>query len=519
MSNRGIQEWYYTRELPSRSVAIAQIKTDPLTPAQLTDINNDAYLQGSLGIWKASTNYNGSADFVAPDLMESVAISGDVLYKVENHLFELTDQASGSVPLYYFHTLDSGVTDVKIINLDGTVVEDAVFNVSVLSGGARPDGVYLFHDMDRSKPFRVRYVDKNGFLQTPLLQFTPAQRQTLYSPKVFAYVFGGNLLNVAGTGTYYIRFKEHNGYTVLPPYNGAPNAPWFPRVRYSLRPLPPEWARQVFLPERPYMLGVWVPGVALDSHIVEFERKDIFLDPDHLPDVLVFDKDYAIKFAIEGTTTTAPRRRGSLYPWKRGLYKRGGVDAYNARVELAVELAPDDIIFGFYSYKELDVIYRPLDVNPFTNPDVKNRVIQFYQKTNGSDPFRYLYHQVLDSSGAPITALTNDPAPGAGTNHVFATMVVGTSVGPNQFEVEDIRVRGGGLSEAYQDIPEAVNFWDLGYWDGKPYPIGGALMVYLPARILDRMSKADVEERVKSNIPMGVLPVIFYYDEDGMESR
>ena len=78
-------------------------------------------------------------------------------------------------------------------------------------------------------------------------------------------------------------------------------------------------------------------------------------------------------------------RRGSLYPWKRGLFAKDGIDHYNARIELLVELDPTDIVFGFYSYRETDVVFRALDVNPFTNPDVKNRVIKFYFKNNGSD--------------------------------------------------------------------------------------------------------------------------------------
>lgn len=511
MANRGIVEFYYTRDLPARSVAIAKIQTEPLTPAQLTDINNSPYLQGSLGVWKSASNYSGAADFVAKDLNVSLAISGDTAYRLENHVFEITNQTSDTLtPLYYYHPLEEGVSDVRILDLDNQVVEDAVFTIN---------GTYLYHDQDRTQAFRVRYVTSDGFMEVRLLQSVPVLKQSLYAPKADAYVFSGNIITVASTGTFYIRFLEHNGYRLLAPYDGAPNAPWFVRVRYSLRPIAPEWARQIFLPARPYMLGTWVKGKVLDSHLIEFERKDMFYDPDHLPDVVVFDKEYAIKYAIEGTATGSARRRGTLYPWKRGLYKKGGIDAYNSRVELAVELETTDVVFGFYSYKEMDVVYRTLDVNPFTNPAVKNRVIQFYQKTNGSDPFRYIYHQVLDSAGNPIAGQTNDPSPGTGTKHVFATLVVGTSIGPNQFTIEDARSLGGGLAPAYQDIPEAVNFWDLGYWDGKPYPLGGSLVVYLPSRILEKMSKSDVAEKVKSNLPMGVLPVIFYYDEDGNESR
>lgn len=511
MSNRGIQEFYYTRELPSRAVAIAKVATAPLTPAQLTDVNNTPYLEGSLKVWKSSSfsSFASTPDYTAPDLNVALTISGDTTYYVEDQFFELTNIVSGSTQLFFYHTLPNSVTDVKILDLSGQVV-DAVFSISANR---------LYHDQDKGQAFRVRYVDAGGFMQVELLQYYPVLSEGTYTPGADSFVLSGPALTVSSTGAYYLRFIARNGYRALPPYDGAPNAPWFVRLRFPLKPPAPEWARQVFLPTRPYMLGVWVKGAVLDKRLVEFERKQVYQDPDHLPDILVFDKDYAIKYAIEGTTPGSPRRRGTLYPWKRGLFAKGGIDYYNARVELLVELDPTDIVFGFYPYREQDVIYRALDVNPFTNPNVKNRVVQFYFKNDGLDPFRVLYHQILDDTGAAIAGLTNDAAPGTGTKHVFATMVVGTSIGPNQFTITDIRSLGGGLSAQFQDIPEAVDFWDLGYWDGKPYPLGGALAVYLPAAILDRMTKADVEEKVKANLPMGVIPVIFYYDETGMESR
>ena len=54
-------------------------------------------------------------------------------------------------------------------------------------------------------------------------------------------------------------------------------------------------------------------------------------------------------------------------------------------------------------------------------------------------------------------------------------MVVGTSRGAQSFETTDIRNHGGGLAAQWQSIPEAINFWDLGSLDGKPYPLAPIL--------------------------------------------
>ena len=50
-------------------------------------------------------------------------------------------------------------------------------------------------------------------------------------------------------------------------------------------------------------------------------------------------------------------------------------DPLNARVRVNVDIANDDIVFGFYFYEELDLIYTTLDVNPFANPAIRNRIV------------------------------------------------------------------------------------------------------------------------------------------------
>jgi hypothetical protein len=194
------------------------------------------------------------------------------------------------------------------------------------------------------------------------------------------------------------------------------------------------------------------------------------------------------------------------------------MDAYKGRIQVGVDLDPTDIVFGFYSYVENDIVYTTLDVNPFTNKNVKNQIIEFYYKNNGADPFHYVYHQIIDPVNGPVLGGTNDPSPTTGTNNIFAYLVVGTGVSIQNFTVTDIRQRGGGLSYSYQNIPEAVNFWDLGYWDGKPYPIGGTLAVYVPINILNVMSKNDVQGKVQAALPMGTIAIIHYYSIDGSES-
>jgi hypothetical protein len=505
MSNpRGVQEVYFTRDLPKRSVPIAHVTASSASPAELVDINNNVLNRGTLGVWKSTTLLTDPADFVSPEYGYSISINGSTQYFLDNQFFEITSVVSDlSEPLYYKHSLPTGVTDVVIVDLSNKKVDST--KSKVISS-------VLYHSMD-GQPYRIRYMYGTEIV-TEMLHYVPVMSEVLFAPTISnTYQFFLRQLSVTTSGTLHIRFLHGNGLEVLAPYDSLPNTPWYVRVRFGLQPTPPEWALQIFLPFRPYALGTWVPAKVLDKTMIEFERKRILQDAHSLPDILIFDKNHVLKYALEGTDL-GTTKRGFLYPWRRGLVKSSNMDPYFARLDLGVDLAPDDIVFGFYSYKEPDIIYRDIDVNPFTNPDVKNKIIEFYYKVDSSVPLQRIFYRVKDPlTGTYISTLTNDSHP-VTTGTLFGTVVVGASVNPKQYQIEDTRTRGGGLAKEWQDIPENVNFWDIGYWDGKPYPIGGAMIVYLPATLLNTMTNDSVENRVKSCLPMGTIPVIRYYQMD-----
>ncbi len=111
-----------------------------------------------------------------------------------------------------------------------------------------------------------------------------------------------------------------------------------------------------------------------------------------------------------------------------------------------------------------------------------------------------------------MAGATNDQYPNAGGEVVFGTIASGFSVGTDNIQLIDARVRSGGLAPQYQNIPQVSNFWDLGHLDGKPYPLGGTAVVLLPQSILNTFADADVQAKVASIMPMGTLAVVRYYD-------
>jgi hypothetical protein len=504
--SQGVQFWYYTAKVPSRAVAVAKVSVPPMTPAQLTSVNNTVYEAGPLSLWKSSKGYTGAPDFTAPDYNQPIQISGDTAYFLSNQFFQLSNVTStAGNPMFFKHSLPVGVSNVTILDLNGE---------SVVTDFLLTNNTY-YHSLDGAA-YSIRYVTAAGYLTTALLNYNPVVSDSQLVAGGSFYEITGRLLTLGDAAPMWIRFTQPNGFQIMPMYGYLPNAPWYVRIRFGMQPPPVDWIQQRFVLPGGYLQATYVDGTYLTPNLIEFERKEIYVDPQHLPDILIFDQNNNIKYALDGSAPSSPLRKGTLYNWKRGAIQ--AVDSTNARVSVNVTIDPTDIVYGFYNYYEPDIIYTDLDINPFTNSSVKNAIIEFYVKFDGGNPLQNIYHQIFDPEGNPVAGGTNDPAPTTGTNHIFSTLVVGASVSSSQFGYTDVRVRGGGLAPQYQNLPQASSFFDIGYWDGKPYPIGGALVVYLPLSILDTLSRSEVQGKVQATIPMGSLAVVRYFDAQGNES-
>ena len=157
---------------------------------------------------------------------------------------------------------------------------------------------------------------------------------------------------------------------------------------------------------------------------------------------------------------------GLLYNWK--YHQFVAIDPFLARVQFSVTLDPIDICYGFYSYQEPDIVFTGLDINPFTNQTVRNRIVQFYYKNDGVDHYHVIFWQILNTDGSVFS--TNDPDQTLGTPHIFGSMVIGTSRGVQSFQTADIRNRGGGLAPNGRPSPRPSTSGTWDPWTGSPIP-------------------------------------------------
>lgn len=93
----------------------------------------------------------------------------------------------------------------------------------------------------------------------------------------------------------------------------------------------------------------------------------------------------------------------------------------------------------------------------------------------------------------------------------------------DNLQIYDTRSRGGGIKENIQEAlikelcPEAKFYWDIGYWDGEPYPENAVLVIRLPKYILKghggTFTNDDVHKAVQKHIALGVFYLLEFIDE------
>jgi len=500
---------YYARQLPPRAVAIARVKVPLARPSDLVDIISTPYLRQPLTVETPA----GTLDAVIPG--RSLAISGATIYRVGCQYVELTTITTETqVPLYYRHRLPGRVSKLQIEDPDGNKVDTDLRIIEP----------FLYHNLGDGTYFAVYYHHHQKHRE--LLRAEPVVRRASWNKTLredeYALSPSGQL-KVGSTRTYYLRFRRYGGYEVLPPHDTLPNDPWYLRISFSLAAFPREWARQPFFPFRPYQLAVWAPGRVVDSHTVRFDRAPIYYDGTRYPDLLVFDSSFKLRHAIDGTPAGV-RDKGYIWPWEKNQIL--DFEPYQGQLRIGPELRPDDLVFGFFAYDEPDIVYREIDINPHTNPLVRNRVIEIYYKEQPSiDPFRNIYYRLYDPDRPAITIATNDPNPQdpAGERpdeYVFGTVTVGFSVGLEEVQIEDIRQPGGGLrQDLHYRVEGCEHLWDLGFWDGKPYPIEGSYIIYIPEGTPPPpyFSEEYLRRLLLSFGTSGTVPVIKYYNEAGEE--
>lgn len=364
---------------------------------------------------------------------------------------------------------------------------------------------------------------------------------------------------------------------VLPPVSSSVNDTWFVRVtngtfftnlngilyKYYIS----EFLSQVFSPEPPLKLSQTEFSTVLTSNIIKLDRENITQDEslELFVDIIINDSDgnglaaYTTNSSIVGNIAS----NGQAYTKWENVNRTGikSIDHRTGFVDVeGIDLVSDYEIRSTYYFEEDSYEFTLVNFNPISNREVlTSRTVLFIDPdTSLVTKSQTLFYLKVDLTGRVYESnwpafdneneallATGDPVyyeqyptflPAA-NHHVFideftvegsqtgaflvlADMTVSPAFAANQVSKTDTRVRGGGVIESlYPDVrdqyPETEWLWDVGYWDGIPYPGNASYLVEVPVDVLQgsggQFTMSEVRDIAERHTAAGVYPVTKAY--------
>lgn len=318
-----------------------------------------------------------------------------------------------------------------------------------------------------------------------------------------------------------------------------------------------EFEDQLFTPFLPYKTITRETGITFgDSSLVKASKSNIIVDADQDFHVLVEleDRDSNV---VKAFTTDGTKIGTSFAPgvqFEAGIRSVSGTDGF---IDLVDEIPADHSAVLSYVYEEKEYEFTEVDFNPVNNKEVDKEVTVLYIVPQTTERDRTLFYirvnqrdEVLFSSQADyadtvgleiaarlasssgllysapagfIDSYTVESQTGNPNQYlVLGEVYVGEATSVGSTDIIDIRTRGGGLKESLgsdilQRNLESQWNWDMGYWDGYPYPSMGSFVVEVPCELLDsnggNLTRTQIQGIVQEHAAAGSYGVVRTYSD------
>lgn len=217
------------------------------------------------------------------------------------------------------------------------------------------------------------------------------------------------------------------------------------------------------------------------------------------------------------------------------------VDIYNGKVYIKPGIYLSNEITVDYTYLETSYVYPYVNINGHfsQNPQLLDKFVVMYavpsESSIGITNNRTIFHSVADSIDEAIDSIEIQDID-------YPVAIIGAYniqqvYSSDRATIVDTRSKGGGLIEfdgpkspvhnidsvldqETNEVPiesvreEAKSFWDIGRWDGQPYPGAAAVLVELPSELRDVLPEQDIQNKATKFLAAGVYPVIRYSERD-----
>lgn len=256
-------------------------------------------------------------------------------------------------------------------------------------------------------------------------------------------------------------------------------------------------ANYTYLEENYHYRGYWRDAadfvrIDLNPNIYHTYNNPNYLPSEVSPSKNLFNK--VIYFFLKPTGVyEISANADSLY------YGKDGLNVSEVTKTRTVKKPKYDTETEKWTFEEVEEEYIGTEITP---TDEVSKVI--------SENEYCLYHQI------------DNAEPASDEDILIGSVYIRQNTSLHSTVITDSRTRGGGVLESMSDSlrhelePESDFYLDIGYYDGKPYQENGVIIVRLDNRILKeyggRFTTADVEQKVKRWLGVGIYPIIEFVD-------
>lgn len=388
-------------------------------------------------------------------------------------------------------------------------------------------------------------------------------------------VDGDFLITLPSISTYYYKVLSLNKIYPLKPIANTTVNPWYVRINNGLfyssisgttyKYRIAEILDQTFTPSAPIMLSQREVCVVLNKNLIK-TAYGIYQD-DSLSlfvDIYIYNEDNDLIYVL----TTNSDKHGqqasqdeiNFSCLDNSSYGIRSCDKQNGFIEIkGIDLKETYTILCTYYYECKDLLMTSINFNPLQNQDIIDKTVIFFliPETLLASSTKTIYYLIVNEYGKVIYSdwdnFDNDTqllggnylfygsAPawftteyGTGVTNFIETYTVRGSgvymtigevslkhnIAPEELDLIDIRQGGGGLAgdSDLRSNSRAQSCWDLGYWDGRPYPYAGCYLVEIPVTIMSGAGgdfrSDEIREIVERHTALGIYPLIRAYGID-----
>lgn len=341
-----------------------------------------------------------------------------------------------------------------------------------------------------------------------------------------------------------------------------------------------EFLSQSFSPEPPIKQVTSAESTILSENLIKLDHQTV-LENDVLElyvNLLINNAAGIGRVAYTTDPNLVGNLAGNNTIWQKwsssSRYGIRSIDHHTGLIEIeGIELQSTDIVFATYFFEETNYELAVVDFNPVSNseslttrttlyinpdrPGSSQTQTLFYLKTNeagkviesnwenfDNDSQTYIYDglevyyerlpsflQTTDSLEPdyinPSTHLFVDEFSVEGNQGgvflILGDITVSEAIGIQDLFIVDSRIRGGGIvesriQEAWDEEPETAWCWDIGSWDGIPFPGNASYLVEIPLTVMEgaggTFRSNDIRDIVQRHTAEGVYPVVRAYGVD-----